>query len=224
MRAALPQLIRAELRAAADPERAPKMQAYMKSALPYLGVPVPAVRAIARAASNQHPFADQAELVAAVRDLWRAAEFREERYAATALCDTRSARLVRTTDLLPLYEELIRSGAWWDHVDELAHRVGELRRAAPDDVGAELRAWATDSDRWVRRVSIIGQLGHKQHTDLALLTYAIEANAADRDFFLRKAIGWALREYARTDPEWVRAFVAAHELSPLSRREALKHL
>ena len=220
----LPQLIRAGLRAAADPDRAPKMQAYMKSAMPYLGVPVPTVRAITRAVSDRHPFADQAELVAAVRTLWDAAEFREERYAATALCDTRSARTVRTIKLLPLYQGLIRSGAWWDHVDVLAHRIGELLLAAPNAVGPALRNWAGDPDRWLRRVSIIAQLGHKQRTDRALLTYAIEANSADHDFFVRKAIGWALREYARTDPDWVRDFVARHELSPLSRREALKHL
>ena len=85
-------------------------------------------------------------------------------------------------------------------------------------------AWIRSDDHWLRRVSIICQLGARGRVDLELLTAAIESSAGDRDFFLRKAIGWALRDYARADPAWVRHFVAAHELSPLSQREALKHL
>ena len=95
------------------------------------------------------------------------------------------------------------------------------RRDRPDRA-----RWAVGDDRWLRRVAVICQVGAKDRTDRVLLSDAILANAADRDFFLRKAIGWALRDYARTDPAWVRDFVAAHEdeLSPLSKREALKHL
>ncbi len=86
-----------------------------------------------------------------------------------------------------------------------------------------LRGWATDPDRWLRRTAVICQLSARAGTDLDLLTDAIEANVDDPDFFLRKGIGWALRQYARDDPEWVRTFVANHpELSPLSRREALR--
>ena len=90
-----------------------------------------------------------------------------------------------------------------------------------------IREWSTDPDRWLRRSSIICQLALKHRTDVALLTDVIEPNLADREFFIRKAIGWALRQYARTDPDWVRAFVAVSTrtpLSPLSRREAMKHL
>jgi hypothetical protein avisC_05844 len=88
-----------------------------------------------------------------------------------------------------------------------------------------MRVWATDPDMWVRRSAIICQLQHKADTDLDLLTGVIEANQEDSEFFIRKAIGWALRDYARTDGDWVRAFVQGHpDLSPLSRREDLKHL
>jgi 3-methyladenine DNA glycosylase AlkD len=89
-----------------------------------------------------------------------------------------------------------------------------------------LLTWSTQPNRWLRRVSIIAQLGAKSRTDLELLTTVIDTNARDGDFFVRKAIGWALRDYARTDPDWVRQFVAgrAGELSNLSRREATKHL
>jgi 3-methyladenine DNA glycosylase AlkD len=216
--------IRRELLAAADPERAPKMQASMKSALPFLGVGVPEVRRIARAAERQEPPASLSELTARVRNLWDAAEYREERYAATALLATATARRLRSPELLPLLRELIVDGAWWDHVDELARRVGELLQSHRAEVTPILHEWARNENRWLRRVSIIAQLGARDAVDEGLLTYAIEANAADRDFFIRKAIGWALRDHARGAPQWVQAFVATHELSSLSRREALKHL
>ncbi len=116
------------------------------------------------------------------------------------------------------------AGAWWDYVDELAHRVGELLAGWPDDIRPALVTWARGGDMWLRRASIICQLGAGDRTDLELLTLAVEASIGERDFFLRKAIGWALRNYARTDPAWVRSFAGTHELSPLSRREALKHL
>jgi len=87
-----------------------------------------------------------------------------------------------------------------------------------------MRAWATDGDRWRRRTAIIHQLGARDATDTQLLTDVIVPNLADGDFFIRKGIGWALREYAKANPEWVRAFVAGHDLSSLSRREATKHL
>ena len=89
-----------------------------------------------------------------------------------------------------------------------------------------VRRWSVDPDRWLRRSSIICQLGARTSTDRALLADVIDANLADREFFVRKAIGWALRQYARTDPDWVRSFVAARRaaLSPLSYREAVKHL
>ena len=224
MSAGLVDEIRAALHAAAHPERAPQMQAYMKSTLPFLGVRVPEVRRLTRDLARRHPVDSRSGLERTVRELWSGAEFREERYAATALLDTPGARAVRAPELLPFYRELIVSGAWWDHVDELAHRVGELRSRWPETITPQLLDWAVADDIWVRRAAIICQLGAARDTDLALLTTSIDANATEREFFLRKAIGWALRDYARTDPGWVRTFVDARELSPLSRREALKHL
>jgi 3-methyladenine DNA glycosylase AlkD len=224
MGAELVTAVRAALRAVRDPGRAPAMQTYMKSAMPYLGVPVPEVRRITRRCAAASPLESAADLQVSVRALWYEAAFREERYAATALCDVPAARGLRSPELLPLYRELIVSGAWWDHTDELAHRVGELLAGWPDQVRPEVRGWIAAGDLWLRRVAIICQLGRRADTDLSLLVDAISANAADREFFIRKAIGWALRDYARTDPGWVVAFVAANELSPLSRREALKHI
>jgi 3-methyladenine DNA glycosylase AlkD len=220
MTSALVEGIRTELRAAADPERAPAMAAYMKSTMPYLGVGRPMVRRIARTAARGSGD-DLAARVADVRDLWEQATFREERYAAQDLLAIAPARA--RPELLDLHEHIARSGAWWDHVDEQAHRVAETLDAQPE-VATTMRHWSTDESLWVRRLAIIGQLGRKERVDRDLLTDVIEPNLADPEFFIRKAIGWALREFARHDPAWVRTFADSHPLSPLSRREALKHL
>ena len=182
------------------PARAPRMQAYMKSAMPFLGVPLPGVRAVVRDAVAACPPASASDLRREVESLWDGAAFREERYAATALLTTPAGRRFVDTSFLPLYERLIVAGAWWDHTDELARRVGELLRRDPAAVRPEVRAWQTSPDRWLRRVSVICQLGFRDDTDRTLLAEAIEANLSEADFFLRKAIGWALRDLARTDP------------------------
>ena len=215
--------IRDGLRDAADAERAPGMQAYMKSSMPFLGVPMPAVRRITKAAARAHPPLTLGELETVVRTLWDEAEYREERYAASGLLATKvgTGRL----ELVPLYEHLATTGAWWDHVDDLAHRIAELHDAHPVETAAIVRHWSTAADFWLRRLAIISQLGRKDRTDAVLLADVIEPNIAEREFFVRKAIGWALREHARLQPAWVRTFVADHDdLSGLSKREALKHL
>lgn len=125
-----------------------------------------------------------------------------------------------------MYEEMIVDGAWWDHVDAMAQHVGNLLRTHPGQMRPVMRAWSTDKDLWKRRVSIICQVSFKKDTDLDLLYANIEPNLPDRNFFIRKAIGWALRSYAWTDPDEVERYVAASEarLSGLSRREALKNI
>ena len=181
--------IRSDLRTAADPARAPQMQRYMRSAMPFLGVGVPQVRALVRARAQESPPTTLAALEADVRALWHGARFREERYAATALLDVPAARPLRAPTLIALHEELIVAGAWWDHVDELAHRVGELLRAFRPEITPVVRAWQRSPDRWLRRTSVICQLDARGDTDLDLLAAAVRANAGDEDFFLRKAIG-----------------------------------
>jgi len=225
---ALVDAVRRELRAAADPAKAPGMQAYMKSAMPYHGVQAPAQRRIFRAVFADHPVGSFAAWRATVLALWREASHREERYAAIALASDRRYRAHRTSlPALPLYQELIVTGAWWDLVDSVAtHPVAELlaRQRAP--MTAALLAWSRAPDRWLRRAAIISQVNAKAATDLELLYACIEPNLQERDFFIRKAIGWALRAYAWTDPDEVAGYVRANEprLSALSRREALKNL
>ena len=216
--------IQSALRAAADPARAAGAQAYLKSAMPSLGVRVPKVRRIVKDAARQLPPGSLPELQSTVLELWRGASWREERYAAIDLTGLRLAAGVM--GMLPLYEEIIRSGAWWDLVDGVSHRLCELLQSHREDMSIVLRRWSTDADFWIRRAAITAQLGAKSATDPALLAAVIEPNLADREFFIRKAIGWALRDYAATDPDWVRNFAARHSevLSQLSRREALRKL
>lgn len=217
--------VRRGLAGLADPAKAPDMQRYTKSDLPFRGVAKPERAALTRALFAEHPIDDPETWVAAVRTLWHEAAYREERYVALDLIGARRYAAWQDAGLLPLYRELIVTGAWWDFVDEIAsRRVGPILRA-DDGVKAIMLDWSHDDDRWLRRTSVICQLGAKAATDTDLLTRCVEANVEDPDFFLRKGIGWALRDYAKTDPEWVRAFVQDHPaLSGLSRREALKHL
>ncbi|GAB3475034.1 DNA alkylation repair protein [Amycolatopsis cihanbeyliensis] len=218
--------VRTGLADLADPAKAPAMRAYMKSELPFRGVAKPARQRLGRQVFAEHPLPDVETWTATVLELWRGARYREERYLALDLTGHRSYSAWQGPELLPLYEELIVTGAWWDFVDEIAaHRVGPILRASPEAVDPVLRDWANGVDRWKRRGAVICQLGSKKDTRTRLLEYCVEANIDDPDFFLRKGIGWALRQYARVDPDWVRAFVRTHPgLSPLSRREALRHL
>ena len=202
------------------------MQAYMKSEMPYRGITAPDMRAISKRVFAEHPISSCEEWQSAVLELWREARFREERYAAIELLAQRRHRDCRTPDVLPIYEEMITTGAWWDYVDEVSQHVGNLLRSHPELMKPVMRAWSTDKSLWKRRVSIICQISFKKETDLELLYSNIEPNLAERNFFIRKAIGWALRAYAWTDPAEVQRYVAQNEarLSGLSRREALKNV
>lgn len=218
--------LRAGLAELGDPLAAKSMQKYMKSAMPFRGVAKPARRKLLRVTVAAYPLAGAAELRAAATELWGKARFREERYLALSLLDLPKHTKLLDPTWVPLLREWIVTGGWWDFTDEIAsRRIGPLLRAHPAELTPALRSWACDQDRWLRRTAVICQLGSGPATDVELLTAAIEANATDPDFFLRKGIGWALRQHARNDAEWVREFVAEHpQLSPLTRREAMKHL
>lgn len=223
----LSETLGAQLRAAADPARAPAMQAYMKSAMPYLGVSSVPLRAVCKAVFAELSYASAAEWQADVLALWHGAGFREERYAAIALTGIRQARGFQTMEALAMYEEMIVTGAWWDYVDVIAaQRLLAILRAEPIAMKTAMLGWARGGNMWKARSAILCQLNAKAATDRHFLMACMKPLLSSREFFLRKAIGWALRQYARTDPDWVRGYVADNEaaLSPLSRREALKHL
>ncbi len=223
--------LRRQLAAAGDSERARGQQAYMKSAMPFWGVRTPELRKIGRSLFRTYPLDGFEEWRATVLSLWRTAGRREERHAAIDLGGFKAYRPLRTMRALPVFEEMIVSGAWWDYVDAIAsRRLRELVERYPKTMAKRMRIWSRCGDLWKRRSSIICQLGRKGDTDLELLYATIGENLVGsrfgHEFFVRKAIGWALRDLAWHDPEKIRRFVREHEdrLSPLSRREALKNL
>lgn len=199
----------------------------MKSAMPYRGISSPELTALLRPlVKDWHPGSREA-WEATVRALWDGATHREEWYAALTIARHRRARPWLDAGSLDLSRHLVVSGAWWDVVDVVAgHLVGAALRADRAAVTPVVRAWATDEHLWLRRTAVLCQLGARDDIDLDLLRHAIEANLDDASFWLRKAIGWALRDRARTDPAWVRAEIErlGDRLSALSRREATKHL
>jgi 3-methyladenine DNA glycosylase AlkD len=172
-------------------------------------------------------FKSAADWQAQVLDLWRSARFREERYAALHLAGHKQARPYQTTAAMRMYEEIVVTGAWWDYVDDVAsHRIGPILQNHPISMRRKMLSWSKSNDLWKRRSSIICQLGFKQSTDLELLYACIQPSLGSREFFLQKAIGWALRQYAWTDAAEVKRYVRLNSkrLSPLSRREALKNV
>ena len=219
--------VKAGLAQLTDPTKAAGMQAYMKSAMPYRGVAAPQHHRLFRHLFAEYRLVGIDSWRSTVLALWRGAAYREERYAAIALAGYWRYREYQSPACLPLYEEMVVDGAWWDYVDAVAiHRIGPLVSGYPADVKPLMRRWSTDPDRWRRRTSIICQVGAGGSADLDLLYACIEANLDDHDFFIRKAIGWGLRQYAWTDPDEVERYVTAQadRLSGLSRREALKNI
>ena len=219
--------LRRALRKAGDPTKAAAMQAYMKSTMPYHGVQAPLLRQVYREVFADSSFETASHWRERVLNIWRNARYREERYAAVHLSGDKRARAFQTPAAMKMYEELIVTGAWWDYVDEIAaNRLGPLLRDYPTLMRRKMLAWSRCGDLWKRRSSIICQLGFKEQTDLELLYACIEPSLESREFVLQKAIGWALRQYAWTNPTEIKSYVRLNQgrLSALSRREALKNL
>jgi 3-methyladenine DNA glycosylase AlkD len=216
--------LRAGLAAQADPERAAQSQRYLKTTMPIFGVSRPIQKQLFRGLTARPP-PDVRAWEEAARLAHRGPE-RELKYAAVAIVLGWRGRYL-TLAALPLIADLVRAGAWWDLVDELApYALGGVLVAHPDHRARVLREWIEDPDVWIRRSAVLAQLRYRDQTDADLLFSLCLRQAGDKSFWMRKAIGWALRQYARTDPTAVSAFVQAHrgELSGLSVREATKHL
>ncbi|MEQ1876684.1 MAG: DNA alkylation repair protein [Bdellovibrionia bacterium] len=227
MKSRFQQLLRERLKNAADPKKAPGMQAYMKSIMPYYGVQSPYFKALCREIWPELIYRSKAEWTRDVRLVWDQAKFREERYGALALCAHKMSLPFQDVEAMKLYEYLIVSGQWWDFVDDIAsHRVGYILESEPTAMKKMMLKWSRDENMWKRRTSIICQLGFKADTDLKLLYACIEPSLGSKEFFLQKAIGWALRQYAWTDAKEIKKFVKKNQerLAPLSRREALKNV
>ena len=224
--------MRAELVEVADAERAPAMKAYQRDQFPFLGVASKERRAAQKATlgllgqqEKETGAVEVAadELVAFAEECWRQDEREFQYVGADAL---RKHQKLLQAHHLPALRGLITTKSWWDTVDSLAvHTVGPVVARHPE-LSDEMDEWIDDDDIWVARTAILHQLSYKEQTDPDRLFAYADKRATDTEFFIRKALGWALRQYARTDPDAVRSFVASREeqLSGLTKREALKHL
>lgn len=209
--------------AAADAGQAGRMAAYMKDVAPFLGIPTPLRRELSRAVTKNTPAPAEADCAALALRCWDLPE-REYQYFAVDYLRRNVARC--SSGFLPVVRHLIAATSWWDTVDALAaHVLGPLV-AADRALATAMDRWIGDEDLWVARAALLHQLRYKSGTDTGRLFAYCRSQSGHPDFFIRKAIGWCLREYAKTDPEAVRAFVAAEResLSPLSVREALKNI
>jgi 3-methyladenine DNA glycosylase AlkD len=209
------------LTARRDPSRAEKMSDYMRGLFPFLGVTSPERRGAMRESLAALPRPDERALLAMADELWALPE-REFQYVACGLL----ARHVRvlTPRALPALERLVLTKSWWDTVDAIATRVvGSIALRFPE-ARPQMDAWRDSDQMWLVRTAILHQEKWKDRTDADWVFAACAQHAGHRDFFIRKAIGWVLRSYARTDPVAVRAFVETQgeRLSGLSRREALR--
>lgn len=219
--------VRVSLAGAGDAERAAGQQRYMKSEMPFRGVTAPELSRLLRPLLSEFGPTTRDDWEANILELWDEATHREERYVALSVARIKRARPWCDPDALPLFRHLIVTGAWWDFVDVIAaHLVGQALHQHRRVITPVLIDWSLDEDLWIRRTAVLSQLRHKADTDRQLLSQVIENNLEDPSFWLRKSIGWALREFARTDPQWVLAQVNdwGPSLSNLSRSEALKRL
>ncbi|MFF7178809.1 DNA alkylation repair protein [Streptomyces sp. NPDC008121] len=208
---------------AANPFRAQEQIAYMKGVAPFLGLRTPERRALSRTVLDglARPGEDDCAAVAL-----RCFALPEREYHYFAVDYLRRHVTSCSSDFLPVARQLVTTVSWWDTVDHLAaHVVGGLVAADPG-LAARMDEWIEDDDLWVARTALLHQLRFKAATDTERLFAYCLRRSSHPDFFIRKAIGWALREYAKTAPGEVRAFVGANEgrLSPLSVREALKNI
>ncbi|MEX1037475.1 MAG: DNA alkylation repair protein [Acidimicrobiia bacterium] len=213
-----------QLGVAADPEKAPAMQAYMKTDMPFYGVQKAGRTPILRALVRDHQPETVEEYRNLVLSLWNL-DHREEKYLALGVARQFEAFVL--PGQIDLYRRLIVEGGWWDLVDEVATKlIRHMVVEYPSATWPVVDQWIDDSDMWLRRSALICQIGAKDRTDPARLFGFCAARAYEEDFFIRKAIGWALREYAKTEPDAVAGFINSHidELSGLSHREGSKHI
>ena len=206
----------------ADPIQAAPMKKYMRDQFEYLGIKTPQNKALLKEFIGRHGLPPLDYLDEIMRELWALPQ-REFQYVGLGLLDKSEKKL--PARFIKTIEYLILTKPWWDTVDAIAgHTVGTHFRRFPDVREKYLSKWRTTEDIWLRRTTILFQLNYKKETDFELLCDLIRENLNSKEFFINKAIGWSLRQYARIDPKAVKKFVNSTPLHPLSRREAMKHL
>jgi 3-methyladenine DNA glycosylase AlkD len=208
---------------ASDASIAAKQSAYMRNLFPFLGVQKPLKDQLQRPIFKEHCPTHEKELINTLKILWDQ-EAREYQYSA---CDLAIyAKKLWTPAIFATFEKMIRQKSWWDTVDDIAaNLIGKLLLKHPELV-TTMDDWIQDECLWIRRTALIYQLTWKQETDAGRLLRYCETTMHEKDFFIRKAIGWALRQYSKTQPQVVKKFIQKNRssLSPLSIREGSKYL
>jgi 3-methyladenine DNA glycosylase AlkD len=206
----------------ANPAQAAPMKKYMRDQFDYLGIKTPQNVALQKQFFEEHGFPTLSDLDAVLRDLWSLPQ-REFQYVAVSLLARFNKRIPAT--FIKTIEYLLVTKSWWDTVDSIAGgTVGVHFQRFPAVREKYLAKWRASNNVWLRRTTLLFQLSYKKDTDFKLLSEIIQENLGSKEFFINKAIGWSLRQYARVDPDAVKKFVKSTSLHPLSRREAMKHL
>ncbi len=205
----------------ANPAQAAPMKKYMRDEFEYLGIKSPQVKALFRQAIRENGLPSLEELDRVVRELWDLPQ-REYQYLAISLMERLEKKL--PSDAIKTLEYMVTHKSWWDTVDNISHIVGIHFKHYTEVREKYLAKWRASDNFWLRRTAILFQLDYKEETNFDLLREIVQENLGSTEFFINKAIGWALRQYARIDPKAVKKFVKSTPLHPLSRREAMKHL
>jgi 3-methyladenine DNA glycosylase AlkD len=206
----------------ADPEKAVPMKSYMRDQFEYLGIKSPQMGELLKQNYAAHGLPALEDLDEIVRELWALPQ-REYQYAAMSLIGRLEKKLPE--EFIETLEYLLVTKSWWDTVDALSGgTLGIHFLRFPKTRNKYIAKWRKSDNFWLRRATLLFQLGYKKETDFDLLCDLIRGNLGSQEFFINKAIGWALRQYTRIDPQAVRTFVAETPLHPLSAKEALKWL
>src|SRR5690554_6075997 len=203
-------------------EQAVPMAKYMKNKFPFLGIKTPARKTLMKEFYNKSGLLKEPFREDFVLALWEQ-EAREYQYAALDYIRRQFNKIDKSN--LPLMEKLITTKSWWDTVDMLAqHPVGTIAHNHPEVITETIEGWAHGDQMWLQRTAILFQLRYKEKTNDQLLYEFIKQNARSKEFFIQKAIGWALREYSKTNPASVKQFIAHNKLPKLSVREGSKYI
>lgn len=208
--------------AAANASNAAAMKLYLRNQFEHLGIKTPDRRAINKALKAQYGLPSAIDMPALIKALWERPE-REYQYAAIDLMQQLHKEW--TSGDIHLFEYMITHKSWWDSVDgTISCLAGPWLKKFPAAQPAVTDKWINSDQVWLQRAAIIFQNAYKKDTNEELMYRYINQCAHSKEFFIQKAIGWALREYSKTNPGSVRAFVDSHTLAPLSKREALKRM
>jgi len=209
-----------EFESVQNPEFAAGMKRYMKDHSEFYGIKTPVLRALLKSFLREHGLPGKKDLNTVIMACW-SQEKREWQHVAIEII----IRCIKNPDreIIGLLEFMIVHKSWWDTVDGIAAwLVGPFFKIYPDMIISKTREWMDSGNIWLQRTCLLFQLKYKATTDTELLFGFIRELSGSKTFWIRKAIGWALREYSKTDPDMVLEFVNSHSLSPLSRKEALK--